>query len=190
MLRQYMKCLEVNFRQCTYCLQNLGITCLAYSFSPLHEMPTFLGISWNALLHRLPVTYIYICCRYTIYCLFRPHNLQTILATVYFLLGKEYVFFIHLSFAFPSFFLSFFLLPVLLAFTNSRTPSWWKPCLCSRWPCWCWSWPGLKTATARTRLIPLASDLCLPDFLDVELGWVHSFVQSLDLINAEFTPEK
>ena len=103
---------------------------------------------------------------------------------------KRIRFFIHLSFAFPSFFLSFLLLPVLLAFTNSRTPSWWKPCLCSRWPCWCWSWPGLKTATARTRLIPLASDLCLPDFLDVELGWVHSFVQSLDLINAEFTPEK
>ena len=33
------KCLEVNFRQCTYCLQNLGITWIAYSFSPLHEMP-------------------------------------------------------------------------------------------------------------------------------------------------------
>ena len=29
-LRQYTKCLEVNFRQCTYCLQNLGITCIAY----------------------------------------------------------------------------------------------------------------------------------------------------------------
>ena len=40
-----MKCLEVNFRQCTYCLQNLGLTCIAYSFSSLHEM------------HGLPSTY-------------------------------------------------------------------------------------------------------------------------------------
>ena len=50
MLRQYMKYLEVNFRQCTYCLQNLGITCIAYSFSPFHEC-----------LHGLPVTYMCVC---------------------------------------------------------------------------------------------------------------------------------
>ena len=59
LLKQYMKCLEVNFGQCTHCLQNLGITCIAYSFSPLPEMPDiFFDISGNALLHGLPVTYI------------------------------------------------------------------------------------------------------------------------------------
>ena len=47
-----MKCPEVNFRQCTYCLQNLGITCIACSFSPLHEMP---DIFW---IYGLPV-YMY-----------------------------------------------------------------------------------------------------------------------------------
>ena len=34
-----MKRLEVKFRQCTYCLQNVDIMCIAYRFSPLHEMP-------------------------------------------------------------------------------------------------------------------------------------------------------
>ena len=47
-----MKCLEVNFRQCTYCLQNVGITCIAYSFSPLHEMPDIFRIACNIYTYR------------------------------------------------------------------------------------------------------------------------------------------
>ena len=48
-----MKCLEVNFRQCTYCLQNLGITCSAYSFSPLHEMPDIFQHFMKCLTSRI-----------------------------------------------------------------------------------------------------------------------------------------
>ena len=64
-LRQHMKCLEVNLRQYLYCLQNLGIMyILPIAFHHFMKCLTFLGISWNALLHRLPVThthtYIYI----------------------------------------------------------------------------------------------------------------------------------
>ena len=48
-----MKCLEVNFRQCTYCLQNSGITCIAYSFSPLHEMPDIFRYFMKCLTSRI-----------------------------------------------------------------------------------------------------------------------------------------
>ena len=132
-------------------------------------------------------------------CVLPPATLLTIYFdyTIYRLFWRLFIFSLEKNkfFSFSISPLPFFLffvtnMPFLLAFTNSRTPSWWKPCLCSRWLCWCWSRPGPKTATARTRLISLASDLCLPDFLDGELGWVRSFVHSLDLTNAQFTPEK
>ena len=48
-----MKCLEVNFRQCTYCLQNLRIACIAYSFSPLHEMPDIFRHFMKCLTSRI-----------------------------------------------------------------------------------------------------------------------------------------
>ena len=38
-VRQTVKSQELFFRQYSYCLQTLGITCIAYSFSPLHEVP-------------------------------------------------------------------------------------------------------------------------------------------------------
>ena len=56
-----MKCLEVNFRQCTYCLQNLGITYIAYSFSPLREMPDIFRHFMKCLTSRIACNiYIYI----------------------------------------------------------------------------------------------------------------------------------
>jgi len=48
-----MNCLEVNFRQCTYCLQTLGITCIAYSFSPLHETPDIFRHFMKCLTSRI-----------------------------------------------------------------------------------------------------------------------------------------
>ena len=47
-----MKSRALFFRPYSYCLQNLGITCIAYSFSPLHETPDIFS--------GLPVTYIHI----------------------------------------------------------------------------------------------------------------------------------
>ena len=47
-----MKSRALFFRQNSYCLQNLGITCIAYSFSTFHEMPDIFS--------GLPVTYIHI----------------------------------------------------------------------------------------------------------------------------------
>ena len=49
------------FCQCTYCLQNLSITCIAYSFSPLHEMPDIFRHFMKCFTSRIACTiYIYI----------------------------------------------------------------------------------------------------------------------------------
>ena len=45
-----MKSRALFFRQYSYCLQNLGIMCIAYNCLPLHEMPD---------IHGLPVKYTY-----------------------------------------------------------------------------------------------------------------------------------
>ena len=49
---QYMKCLEVYFRQWTYRLHNLGITCSVYSFSPLHQKPDIFRHFMKCLISR------------------------------------------------------------------------------------------------------------------------------------------
>ena len=49
------------FCQCTYCLQNLSITCIASSFSPLHEMPDIFMHFMKCFTSRIACTiYIYL----------------------------------------------------------------------------------------------------------------------------------
>ena len=50
---QTVKSQALSSRQDEYCLQNLGITCIAYSFSPPHEMPKIFRHFMKCLTSRI-----------------------------------------------------------------------------------------------------------------------------------------